>query len=201
MIPPHVDRVHWLTIKAIDKMVVEDGMVVTLDFELRDAQGEVIQAMGGDPIVYLQGSEFEIFPKIQEQLRGKAIGDEIFVQLEPEDAFGDFEPDLMRVEDVDRFPEGLQIGMQLEEVPVDDEETPDEKSDESNTGFGRVWTVTDLADGKVVLDGNHPLAGIALRYRLIVRDLRLANDEERAQGAAAESLFSVAPNPNAGKLH
>lgn len=182
-------------------MVVENGVVVTLDFELRDAQGEIIQPAGGDPIVYLHGSELEVFPKLQSELIGKSVGDEVYVQLEPEDAFGDFDPELMRVEEVDRFPEGLEIGMQLEEVPVDADEDPDEKADEGNTGFGRVWTVTDIAEGKVVLDGNHPLAGMALRYHLKVADIRPANAEELAQGAAAQSLFSVAPNPEAGKLH
>lgn len=182
-------------------MVIGDDVVVTLDFELRDAQGEIIQEMGGSPIVYLHGSEFEIFPKIQEALVGKSIGDEVFIQLEPEDAFGDYDPELMRIEDADKFPEGLELGAQLEEVPVDEEDQPDEQSDEENTGFGRVWTVTDLAEGKVVLDGNHPLAGMALRYRLVVRDLRVANSDEINQRAAAESLFSIAPNPDADKLH
>ncbi|MDX1668749.1 MAG: peptidylprolyl isomerase [Limnobacter sp.] len=182
-------------------MQVDNGVVVTLDFELRDAQGEVIQPHGGDPIVYLHGSELEVFPKLQEALVGKTVGDEVYIQLEPEDAFGDYDPDLMRIEDVERFPETLSVGMQLEEVPIDDEQEPDEVSDETNTGFGRVWTVTEMAEGKVVLDGNHPLAGIALRYHLKVRDLREANSQEMAQGAAAESLFTVAPNPDAGKLH
>ena len=58
-------------------MLIEDGMVVTLDFELRDAQGEIIQEHGGDPIVYLHGGEFEVFPKLQEELSGKALGDEV----------------------------------------------------------------------------------------------------------------------------
>ncbi|HEX4844265.1 MAG TPA: peptidylprolyl isomerase [Limnobacter sp.] len=182
-------------------MIVEDGMVVTLDFELCDAQGEMIQPRGGEPIVYLQGGENEVFPKIQDALQGKSVGDEVFLQLEPEDAFGDFDPELMRIEDLDNFPDDLAIGMQLEEVPVDDESEPDVQADESNTGFGRVWTVTDIAEGKVVLDGNHPFAGMALRYHLKITDIREANEEEKAQGAAAQSLFSVAPNPDAGKLH
>lgn len=182
-------------------MIVEEGMVVTLDFELRDAQGEMIQPHGGEPIVYLQGGENEVFLKIQEALEGKAIGDEVFLQLEPDEAFGDFDPELMRIESVENFPDDLEIGMQLEEVPVDDETQPDLQADESNTGYGRVWTVTDIAEGKVVLDGNHPFAGMALRYHLKVTDIRPANAEEKAQGAAAQSLFTVAPNPEAGKLH
>lgn len=182
-------------------MIVEEGTVVTVDFEMRDAQGEVIQPHGGDPIVYLQGGELEVFPKLQEALAGKSVGDETFVQLEPEDAFGDYDPELMRIEDLENFPEELTVGMQLEEVPVDDEGSPDEQADENNTGYGRLWTVTDIADGKVVLDGNHPLAGIALRYHLKITDIRPANPDELANGAASESLFSVAPNPGVHKLN
>jgi FKBP-type peptidyl-prolyl cis-trans isomerase SlyD len=182
-------------------MIVDDGMVITVDFELRDAQGEVIQAHGGDPIVYLQGGDHEVFPKIQEILTGKVVGDEVFLQLEPADAFGDFDPDLMRIEALDGFVEELTVGMQLEELPVQDENEPDVLANEGNTGFGRVWTVTDIADGKVVLDGNHPFAGMALRYHLRVLDIRHATDEEKVNGAATQSLLSVAPNPNAEKLH
>lgn len=182
-------------------MIIENGMVVTLDFELRDAQGELIQEHGGEPIIYLQGGENEVFPKLQEAVEGKAVGEEVFIQLEPEDAFGDFDPDLMRVEDLDSFGEELEIGMQLEEVPVDDEDQPDLQADEENTGYGRVWTVTDIAEGKVVLDGNHPFAGMALRYHLKVIDIRPANEEEKAQGAAAQSLFSVANSPGSSSLN
>lgn len=182
-------------------MIVEDGKVVTLDFELRDAQGEVIQEMGGPAIVYLQGGEFEVFPKLQAELAGKSVGDEVFIQLEPDEAFGDYDPDLMRIESVERFPEGLSVGMQLEEIPVENEDEPDEKSNEDNTGFGRVWTVTEVAEGQVVLDGNHPLAGMALRYHLIVRDIREGTDEERLQGAAAQSIFSVDSESGGQTLH
>lgn len=182
-------------------MRVESGKVITVDFELRDAQGELIQEKGSDPIVYLHGADAEVFPKIQEALDGKEIGEEVYVQLEPEDAFGDFDPELMRIEEMANFPEDLEIGMQLEEVPTEGEDEADLKADDENTGFGRLWTVTDIAEGKVVLDGNHPFAGIALRYALKVVDIREASAEEIAVGAATQSLFSVAPNPDASKLH
>jgi FKBP-type peptidyl-prolyl cis-trans isomerase SlyD len=182
-------------------MIVEYGMVVTLDFELRDAQGELIQEHGGEPIVYFHGGENEVFPKLQQAVEGKSVGDEIFVQLEPDEAFGDFDPDLMRVEELEIFAENLEIGMQLEEVPVADENAPDEQASDENTGFGCVWTVTDIAEGKVVLDGNHPFAGMSLRYHLRVLDIRLANEEEKALGAAAQSLFSVIPNPKIDNLN
>lgn len=182
-------------------MVVEKDVVVTVEFELRDAQGEVIQPRGSDDIVYLHGSEDEIFDKLQQQLEGKQIGEEVFVQLEPEEAFGDYDPELLRIEDQDSFPEGLTLGMQLEEVPNSDPDMPDELSNEDNTGFGRVWTVTEMAEDKVVLDGNHPLAGMALKYHLIVKNIREASEEEKLQGAAAQSLFSVVPDANKGQLH
>lgn len=173
-------------------MIVERGKVVSVDFELRDAQDDLIQAHGGDPIIYLHGSEHEVFLKLQEALAGKSVGDEVLVQLEPEEAFGEFDPELIRIEDVDTFPENLQIGVQLEEIPVEDDSVPDELANQENTGFGRVWTVTDIADGQVVLDGNHPFSGMALRYSLRILDIRDATEEEKTMGAATQSLLSVA---------
>jgi FKBP-type peptidyl-prolyl cis-trans isomerase SlyD len=182
-------------------MIVEDGVVVTVGFELRDAQGEVIQEHGGAPIVYFHGGEGEVFPKIQEALLGKTIGDEVFLQLEPEDAFGAFDPELMRIEELENFGGELSVGMEVEEVPVVDEDEPDVLADESNTGFGRVWTVMDIAEGKVVLDGNHPFAGMALRYHLIVQEVRPATEDEKVNGAAAQSLFTIADSPDLSQLH
>jgi len=88
--------------------------------------------------------------------------------LEPDDAFGEYDADLVRVEAQDRFPESVKVGMQFEEANEDDE--------------SRVFTVTDIADGKVVVDGNHPLAGQRLRFDCTVVDVRAATSEELEHG-------------------
>jgi FKBP-type peptidyl-prolyl cis-trans isomerase SlyD len=92
------------------------------------------------------------------------------IQIEPEDAFGDYDPSLLKVEERNRLPEPLEVGMQFEGVA--------EGSDEEPT----IFTVTEIADDKVVLDGNHPLAGMALRFDLSVIDVRAATEEEVAHG-------------------
>ncbi len=87
------------------------------------------------------------------------------IQLEPEDAFGEYDAELLRVEPAERYGEGLVVGMEVEE-------------------HARFYRVTDVADGKAVLDGNHPLAGIALRFSCEVLSVRSAKPEEVSRGVS-----------------
>ena len=90
--------------------------------------------------------------------------------LEPEDAFGEYDAELVRVEAQDRFPADVRVGMQFEETAGESEEEV------------RVFTVTDVADGKVVVDGNHPLAGQRLRFDCTVVEVRAATADELEHG-------------------
>jgi FKBP-type peptidyl-prolyl cis-trans isomerase SlyD len=121
-------------------------------------------------------------------LDGKDVGFETTVQLEPHDAFGEYDPNLLKIEPRERFPEPLEIGMQFEGVPEElspdeildaDEDDDDDDEDDEETDT-LIYTVTELADKQVVLDGNHPLAGMALRFWLQVEDVRQATDDEIA---------------------
>ena len=96
---------------------------------------------------------------------GKGAGESLRLQLEPEQAFGDYDAALVRVEPAERYGEDIAAGMEVEED-------------------GRLYTVTDVAAGKVVLDGNHPLAGMALRFSLDILSVRAARPEEIAQGVS-----------------
>ena len=89
------------------------------------------------------------------------------VHVEPDDAFGQYDADLVKVEPRNRLPTPLEVGMQFEG-------SPDGGEDEESL----IFTVTDIADDKVVLDGNHPLAGMALRFALNVAQVRSATEEE-----------------------
>ncbi|MFC0252987.1 FKBP-type peptidyl-prolyl cis-trans isomerase [Massilia consociata] len=150
-------------------MKIAKNTVVTVNYKLSDAQNNLIEE-GSQPMVYLHGGYENTLPKIEEELDGKEAGYSSMLQVEPEDAFGDYDPALVKVEDRKRLPEPLEVGMQFEGVAegVDEEPT--------------IFTVTDIADDKVVLDGNHPLAGMALRFELSVVDVRAATDEEIAHG-------------------
>jgi FKBP-type peptidyl-prolyl cis-trans isomerase SlyD len=150
-------------------MKIAKNTVVTVDYKLSDAQGDLIEE-SSDPMVYLHGGYENTLPKIEEALEGKAVGFEDTIQVEPQDAFGDYDPNLVKIEPRGRLPTPLEVGMQFEGSPEteDDDEQP------------LIFTVTDIADDKVVLDGNHPLAGMALRFTLKVKDVRAATEEEIA---------------------
>jgi len=149
-------------------MKIAKNTVVTVNYKLSDAQNNLIED-GRQPMVYLHGGYENTLPKIEEELDGKEVGYQSTIQIEPEDAFGEYDSSLVKVEPRNRLPDPLEVGMQFEGMP---EEGGDEEA--------MIFTVTDIADDKVVLDGNHPLAGMALRFELQVVDVRAATDEEIA---------------------
>lgn len=180
-------------------MKIEKNTIVSVRYKLSDAQNNIIEEPDA-PMVYLHGGYSGTFPKIESVLDGKDIGFETTIQLEPQDAFGDYDPNLLKIEPRDRFPEPLEIGMQFEGVPearspeeieVLDHDDGDDEDDESADDT-LIYTVTDLADQQVVLDGNHPLAGMALRFWLQVEDVRQATEDEIAnQHPQSEDGFGM----------
>jgi len=115
-----------------------------------------------------------VFPRIEAALAGRSLGDTASFYLEPEDTFGDYDAELLKVVPRDRFPGLLEPGMTFEDVPGEPRD-------------GLLYTVTDLTDEAVVLDGNHPLAGMGLRFDLEIDDLRIATAEEiEAERARAQ---------------
>jgi len=127
-------------------------------------------AHGGDlsppsEVTYLHGGYGGLLEALERALEGHNPGETLRLQLEPEQAFGEYDPDLLRVEPAERYGEGIAVGMEVEE----------------NSLF---YTVTDVAGGKVVLDGNHPLAGIALRFSLQILAVRKASQEEISRGVS-----------------
>jgi FKBP-type peptidyl-prolyl cis-trans isomerase SlyD len=155
------------------RMKIEKNTVVSLRYKLTDAQNNIIEEPDS-PMVYLHGGYEGTFPKIETLLDGQDVGYEASIQLEPSEAFGEYDPELLKIEPRARFPEPLEVGMQFEGVP--DAEDEGESADVDDEPL--IYTVTDVADSQVVLDGNHPLAGMALRFWVQVEDIRAATDEE-----------------------
>ncbi|HOF30313.1 MAG TPA: peptidylprolyl isomerase [Burkholderiaceae bacterium] len=148
-------------------MKISANTVVTLDYEVKDPQHEMVDP-GERPLVYLHGSS-GIFPKLEAALDGKTVGDSVQVQLEPEDAFGEYDDELVTSELLQNLPEGVLVGMQLE------------GTGEHGT---HIMSVTEIEDGRAVLDGNHPLAGVTLVFSCTVSEVRAATTEELAHGHA-----------------
>lgn len=149
-------------------MQVARDRVVALDYELHDADGSLIEKTD-QPIEYLHGGYHGIFPLVEKALDGKGVGDRCKVRLNPEDAFGEYDAQLVQVEPRNKFPDGIAVGMQFEGRAEDSQET-------------RVYTVTDIAADKVVVDANHPLAGRAVDFSCVVTGVRAATAEEMSHG-------------------
>lgn len=151
-------------------MQIKRNTVVTLDYSVADPDGNVVDP-GRDPLIYLHGGYDDIFTKIEEALQDKTLGDTVKVKLQPEEAFGDYDAELVQIEPRNKFPKDIEIGMQFEGGSEEDD-------DEDFI----LYRVTDIADDKVVLDGNHPLAGTALVFTCTVTSVREASAEEVAHG-------------------
>ncbi|RMI30677.1 FKBP-type peptidyl-prolyl cis-trans isomerase [Nocardia stercoris] len=150
-------------------MNVGDNTVVTARYTLTDAQNAPIETDAY--LTYLHGGYGGTLPKLEEALDGKAVGDRVLVQIEPEDAFGDYDENLLRLESLAALPAPVEIGTYIERPLREDD--PAGETDQ--------FLVTDIAEGAVILDGNHPLAGLALRFDLEVTDVRPATDTELAE--------------------
>ena len=116
-------------------------------------------------LTYLHGGYGHMLAALERALEGKGPGESVMVPLEPEQAFGEYDAELLRVEPLSRYGQGIAVGMQIEED-------------------GTLYTVTDVAADKVVLDANHPLAGMALRFSLVILTVRAATEEEERRGVS-----------------
>jgi FKBP-type peptidyl-prolyl cis-trans isomerase SlyD len=149
-------------------MGVGDGMWVTVRYRLFDSLGEAVEDAERE-LTYLHGGFGSVFPKIEAALAGHDAGYATSVYLQPEDGFGDYDAELVNLAPRSEFPEQLEVGMTFESLG--------EGEDERNG----IFTVTDFNEESVVLDGNHPLAGMSLRFDLRITEVREASEEEIEQ--------------------
>jgi FKBP-type peptidyl-prolyl cis-trans isomerase SlyD len=149
-------------------MQIGKDTVVSLNYELSDPSGKVIEKTQ-EPVTYLHGGYDGIFPLVETALQGKGVGDKCEVTLAPDDAFGEYEADMVRTEPKKLFPDNLSVGMQFEGAA--------EGSDDYT-----LYTVKEIKGDNVVVDGNHPLAGQTLVFSGTVTEVRAATREELSHG-------------------
>lgn len=149
-------------------MQIAMNTVVSITYELHDSAGNLLES-SADPVSYLHGGYDNIFPRVEEELHGKSVGDTVEITLEPVDAFGDYDEELVQIEPVSAFPtDALKVGMQFE--------------GEDASGDVILYTVTEIQDGKAIVDGNHPWAGERVLFKATITDVRSAGQEEIAHG-------------------
>lgn len=175
-------------------MRISEPCVVSLTWTLKDTQGQLIDELS-EPVEFFYGGE-DLLDKVEEALSGQEAGFEADLHLEPEHAFGDYLAERVCFESRALFPEHLEVGMQFDGLP--------EGSATEDMPPGLIYSITEIYPEHVVLDGNHPLAGIALRLHLKVQAVREATEDEIEAGSVGESGgFTVLPSTAApsNRLH
>jgi FKBP-type peptidyl-prolyl cis-trans isomerase SlyD len=177
-------------------MEITSHCVVALTWVLSDTLGEELDVLD-EPVEFLVGGK-DLLPAIEEALLGHEAGALVQLQIEPEQAFGDFDEQLLFLEPRHLFPEELEVGLTIEGAALPAGCHPEAAREV-------LYTVTDIYPEHVVLDANHPLAGIAIRLRMRVESVRQASQEELQRGSTGTGFFRIEalpdPAPGLRTLH
>ena len=174
-------------------MEITSQCVVALTWTLKDTLGEVLDILD-EPVEFLVGSS-DLLKKIEEALQGHTVGDKLNLHLEPEEAFGDYNDQLVFLESRAHFPDELEEGQTIEGSALPPGCNPEASKD-------LLYTITEIYPEHVVLDGNHPLAGIALRLALKIEGVREATEAEIGRGSTGTGFFRIdAQAPGNDWLH
>jgi FKBP-type peptidyl-prolyl cis-trans isomerase SlyD len=150
-------------------MQIAKNKVVSIDYTLTNAKGEVLdKSSKGQPLQYIQG-QGHLIPGLERVLEGKGAGDAVKAAIPAKDAYGDRDEELMQIIPKDSFADipDLKVGMELEA--------------EGDDGV-RVITVVGIEEDRVVVDGNHPLAGMDLNFDVTIVGVRDATEDELGHG-------------------
>ena len=150
-------------------MQIADKMVVTIDYTLKDDNGNVLDSSNDGQFTYLHGSN-NIIPGLENALTGKSAGDEVEVTVSPTEGYGERNDSMVQAVPRDMFDseQEIEVGMQFHA--------------QSPEGDMVVVTVTDVDKDDITVDGNHPLAGMNLNFGVKVVDVREATAEEMDHG-------------------
>jgi FKBP-type peptidyl-prolyl cis-trans isomerase SlyD len=168
-------------------MDITEQCVVALTWTLKDTLGEVLDVLD-EPVEFLVGGD-DLLPRIEQALQGHGPGARLDLHIEPEEAFGDFNDQLLFLEPRNLFPAELEEGMTIEGSALPKGTNPEAPRN-------ALYTVTEIYPEHVVLDGNHPLAGIAIRLSLKVEAVREATEEEIGRGTCGTGFFRIDVDPD-----
>ena len=174
-------------------MKITPQCIVALTWTLKDTLGNVLDELE-EPIEFLTGGD-DLLAAIEKNLQGHAVGDKVDMQIEPEQAFGEYDETRVFLEARTLFSPDIEEGMTFDGLAL-----PVGASSDIPSAF--LYTVTEIYPEHVVLDGNHPLAGIAIRLSLTVQSVREAAPQEISAGSLGTGFFKLeAIQPGHGTLH
>lgn len=148
---------------------IANDAVVEFNYTLSDKDGKVLdKSEGRGPLAYIQGKQ-NIVPGLEKQMTGKKVGDKFTANVPCVEAYGEYHEGMVQAVDKKQFDgiDNLALGMQFQ----------------VQTEQGLILVqVKEILDDKVVLDGNHPLAGVDLTFDVEIVSLREATEEEISHG-------------------
>ena len=151
--------------------IVGNNKVVSFTYSIVDASGELLE-QSDLPITYVHGGKHDLFDKVVHELDGCVIDDTVDVTLTPEEGFGALDPELTYTDVIDNVPEEFRhLGAEVEMM--------------NEQGDSKTFVVTHIEDGKLTVDGNHPMAGKVITFHIKVTDIRDASVEEIQNGIEA----------------
>ncbi|MCK5382431.1 MAG: peptidylprolyl isomerase [Gammaproteobacteria bacterium] len=153
---------------------VEQNKVVSFVYTIVDTSGTLLE-QSDIPISYIHGGKHDLFEKVEQALDGAVVSDTVEVTLTPEEGFGTHDPDLTYMDDIENVPDEFRrLGAEVEMM--------------NDQGDSKKFTVTRIEDGKLTVDGNHPMAGKTIIFRINVTGIRDATPEELAKGVDAMAM-------------
>ena len=152
----------------MNEQFVGRNKVVAFTYSILDGSGDVIE-QSDIPISYVHGGKHELFEKVEAAMEGCVVGDVVEVSLTPEEGFGAHDESLTYTDDIENVPpEFRRLGAEVEMM--------------NDQGDARKFVVTRIENGKLTVDGNHPLAGKVITFNIRVVDIRDATEEEIRDG-------------------
>lgn len=151
-------------------MNLENDKVGLFEYTLTDETGETLDASNGNPLAYLHGHN-NLIPGLEKEMAGKTVGDKFTTTVPAAEAYGERVEQLVQTVPAAMFQgvESIEVGMRFEA--------------QSEQGMHSV-EVTEIDGDQVTVDGNHPLAGLALTFDIEVINVREATAEEIEHGHA-----------------
>ena len=150
---------------------VENNKVVSFTYSIVDDHGELLE-QSDLPISYVHGGKHDLFDKVVQALDGSVIDAAVEVSLTPEEGFGPHDPELTYTDSIENVPDEFRrLGAEVEMM--------------NDSGESRTFTVTRIENDKLTVDGNHPMAGKIITFRIKVIDIHDATPEELENGVEA----------------
>jgi len=159
----------------------------TITYVIKDEGGATIE-QNNVPVGYVHGVGSDLLPVLEEALDGHKVGDIVNVTIHPEDAFGDYDPDLTFTDRTENVPEEYRhVGAQVQF--------------ENEQGETKTFIVTNIDDSEVILDGNHPLAGETIQFEVTIHEIRDASEDEIANRTPEQTSAIEVMDPAPGPVH